>query len=47
MVTDDVEVALQTRLQPQLCRTSGELFAASDKAWLVQPDDDFARDVNA
>jgi len=47
MVTDDVEVELQTRLHPQLCRTTSELFAASDKAWLVQPDDDFARAVNA
>jgi cyclohexadienyl dehydratase len=47
MVTDDVEVALQTKLHPQLCRTTRELFAPADKAWLVQPDEQLLREVDA
>jgi cyclohexadienyl dehydratase len=47
MVSDDVEVALQTKLHPELCRTTQELFAPADKAWLVQRDDQLLRAVNA
>jgi cyclohexadienyl dehydratase len=47
MVSDDVEVALQTKLHPELCRTTQELFAASDKAWLVQSDDQLVRAADA
>jgi cyclohexadienyl dehydratase len=47
MVTDDVEVALQTKLHPELCRTTPELFAPADKAWLVQNDEELARAVDA
>jgi cyclohexadienyl dehydratase len=47
MVTDDVEVALQTNAHPELCRTTSALFAPADKAWLVQPDEDLLRAVDA
>lgn len=47
MITDDVEVALQVKLHKQLCRTTPALFSASDKAWLVQRDDELARAVDA
>ncbi len=43
MITDDVEVALQTKLHPELCRTTRELFATSDKAWWTPPDSDLAQ----
>lgn len=47
MVSDDVEVALQTKLHPELCRTTRELFVPADKAWLVQPDEQLARELDA
>jgi cyclohexadienyl dehydratase len=47
MVSDDVEVALQAELHPELCRTTQELFAPADKAWLVQHDDQLVRAADA
>ncbi len=47
MVSDDVEVALQTKLHPELCRSTKELFAPADKAWLVQPDEQLQRELDA
>lgn len=47
MVSDDVEVALQTKLHPELCRTTQELFAPADKAWLVQADDQLLHAADA
>ena len=38
MVTDDVEVALQTRLHPALCRATNLLFDPAAKAVLVSRD---------
>ena len=38
MVTDDVEVALQTRLHPTLCRATSLLFEPADKAVMLVRD---------
>jgi cyclohexadienyl dehydratase len=38
MITDDVEVAVQTLRHRELCRLTNELFGASDKAWLLPID---------
>ena len=38
MVTDDVEVALQTQVHPALCRATPLLFEPSTKAVMIAPD---------
>jgi cyclohexadienyl dehydratase len=47
MITDDIEVAVQTRRHRELCRTTPELFTESDKAWLVPAESDLRQAVDA
>jgi cyclohexadienyl dehydratase len=46
MITDDVEVAVQTLHHRELCRMTNELFSTSDKAWLLPPDAEFKQLVD-
>ncbi len=47
MITDDIEAELQHRRQPLLCRSSQNTFTKSSKAWLLQPDEQFAARADA
>jgi cyclohexadienyl dehydratase len=47
MITDDVEVELQTRRHPQLCRAFGGTLTHADKAVLMPKDSDVVAGVNS
>ena len=47
MFTDDVEVALQRRLRPSLCRATQKLWRPADKVWLLARDRAFRAEVDA
>jgi cyclohexadienyl dehydratase len=46
MVTDDVEVDLQTRARKDLCRATSTLFTRADKAWMLSKDPALLAAVN-
>lgn len=47
MITDDIEVELQTREHSDLCRTLPGTLTKTDKALFMQPDERFVGEVNA
>jgi cyclohexadienyl dehydratase len=46
MFTDDTEIALATRRQPELCRLLPELYAPADKAFLLPREPEWAAAVD-